>query len=76
MIEVVFDDEGRLLGPKGVRVRIPAVEVEYPLPPTDRQARLDALWQSIAADADTIALKPWAENDAIVEKYRRKGLIG
>ena len=74
-IEVVFDEEGRLTGPKGVRLRLSGVEVQYPLPPPDRQERLDAIFRSIAEDADAVALKPWPENDPIVEKYRRKGLI-
>ena len=46
-----------------------------PLPPLDRDERLAALWESIDADRDGVVLKPWPENDPIVEKYRRKGLI-
>ena len=41
--------------------------------PPDRQERLEALWKRI--EEDDAPLKPWPENDPIVEKYRRKGLI-
>ncbi len=74
MVEIVIDEDGRVHGPVGVRLRLSAVEVEYPLPPPDRQERLEALWRRI--EEDDAPLKPWPENDPVVDKYRRKGLIG
>ena len=74
-VEIEIGADGRIVGPVGVKLRLQTARTEYPLPPPDRQARLDAIFEEINADADQVPLKPWPENDPIVEKYRRKGLI-
>ena len=40
-----------------------------------RQESLQRLFAEIDSRLDPLPRKPWAENDSIVEKYRRKGLI-
>lgn len=78
MVEVVFDDEGRLVHPRGVRLRLPVqFVVRDELDETEEASaeRQRTFWEETDAILDATQVKPWPEGDPVVEKYRRKGLI-
>ena len=77
-VEIVIGEDGRIVSPKGLTLRIPEEFVVRDVPggeERDNSEALQAIFDEINADSDRVLLKPWPVDDPIVEKYRRKGLI-
>jgi hypothetical protein len=74
-VEIVIGEDGRILEPRGVTLRVPSSVALRPPDADQRRTRLQALWKEIDVHLDAIPKKPWPDNDPIVEKFRRKGLL-
>lgn len=80
MIEVAFDEEGRLVGPKGVRLRIPAEfvdESQKTVQETDeeRATRVRAFFDETRDALKDEPRRALSDDDPLVAKYRRMGLL-
>ena len=71
--EIVNREEGRGED-EGGSLKAPSPQV--PSPNADRRReRLQALWKEIDAHLDPLPRDAWPENDPVIEKFRRKGLL-
>lgn len=72
MVEIVFDEEGRLVRPRGLRLRLPShfIVEDKPIEPEESEeeraerSRMDARLKDVP-------VKPWPVGDPIVDKYLR-----
>ena len=80
MVEIVFDDEGRLVRPKGLHLRLPSSFIAGQEPETtqeseERAERYRKFWEETDAALADVPRKPWPKDDPIIEKYRRMGIL-
>lgn len=81
MVEIVFDEEGRLVRPKGLRLRLPSsfiVEDRAGEPQESEEERAERhrkFWEETDAALADVPRKPWPKDDPIVEKFRRMGIL-
>ncbi len=79
MVEIVFDEEGRLVRPKGIRLRIPEEYVmsEKEIVETDeeRAGRVRLFFEETRNVLKDEPRNPLSDDDPLVAKYRRMGLL-
>ena len=71
-------EDGRIVVPEGTRVRVMGEVLnaeESAVAGSERGEGLARLFEEIDARLDPLPRKPWPENDPIVEKYRRMGVL-
>ena len=77
MVEIVFDEEGRLVRPRRLRLRLPShfiMEEEPGVPQESEEERTERqrkFWEEMDARLEDIPVKPWPMGDPIVDKYLR-----
>ena len=74
-VEIVIGEDGLIQEPRGVTLKVPSSLALCPPDVAQRRVRLQALWKEIDARLDDAPRQPWPENDPVVEKFRRKGLL-
>ena len=77
-VEIVIGEDGRIVSPVGVRLRIPAGSVvpEREESEDERAARIDAFVRETEEDLKDLPRRELCDSDPLVAEYRRMGFFG
>lgn len=76
-VEIVIGEDGRVVSPVGVRLRVPIQTVvpEREESDEERAARLDAFFEEHEKAMKDLPRRELCDSDPLVAKYRRMGLL-
>ena len=76
-VEIVIGEDGRVVSPVGVRLRIPTQNVaqERPESEEERATRLDAFFEEHEKAMEDLPRREMCDSDPLVAKYRRMGFF-